>query len=279
MTWTLLALLAAAPTDPAPARDPLVLARPFELVVPPQAGPLPLVVLLHGYGSSGAAQDAYFRLSAAARERGFFLALPDGTLNKRGQRFWNATDACCGFGAPVDDVAYLTAVITDVQARYPVDAKRVFLVGHSNGGFMAHRMACERSELIAGIVSLAGTSWLDRAKCTPSTPVSVLQVHGTADTVIKWDGGALRRAPYAKVEETIAHWGARNGCTAAPRAQGEVDLVADLPLAETQREALEGCAAGGAVELWRIRGGPHSPWFRPSWAGFTFDWLMAHPKP
>jgi polyhydroxybutyrate depolymerase len=275
MLLSLVLLLGAAP-------DPLVAARPYELVVPQKGSEAarPLVVLLHGYGSSGHAQDTYFKYSALAQERGFLLALPDGTVNKRGQRFWNATDACCGFDSAVDDVAYLTAVVKDVQSRHAVDPKRIFFIGHSNGGFMSHRMACERSELVAAIVSLAGTSWLDKARCTPSAKVNVLQVHGTADVVIKPEGGALRKAPYAPLEETVSQWREKNGCGEKRVKAGEnLELVNDLPPGETQREAYEGCPEGGAVELWKIKGGPHSPFFRSSWASSTFDWLLAHPKP
>lgn len=290
MKWIAFALLlgaasvASAEPDGGVATDPLIAARPFEAVVPAgyAAGtPVPLVVLLHGYGASATLQDAYFHLSALAQQRGFLLALPDGTVNVRGQRFWNATDACCGFGAAVDDVAYLAAVIHDMQARFTVDPKRIFLVGHSNGGFMSHRMACDHSELIAGIVSLAGATWSEVAKCNPGAPVSVLQVHGTLDAVIKYGGGALRRATHAGAEKTVALWGAKDRCASAElRSTGaDLDLVSDLPGAETQREALEGCPGGAAVELWRIRGGPHLPRFKPSWAGRMYDWLLAHPKP
>jgi pimeloyl-ACP methyl ester carboxylesterase len=80
-----------------------------------------------------------------------------GQQDRRGHRFWSATDACCNLdGLAVDDVAYLRAVIRDVSARHAVDPRRVFIVGHSNGGFMAHRMACEASDLVAAVVSLAG---------------------------------------------------------------------------------------------------------------------------
>ena len=64
-------------------------------------------------------------------------------------------------------VAYLRAIIRDVMARYPVDRRRVFVVGHSNGGFMAYRMACEASDLVTGVVSLAGATWKDPARCRP----------------------------------------------------------------------------------------------------------------
>ena len=95
---------------------------------------------------------------------GFLYAFPDGTRDRLGNRFWNASDACCDlFQSGVDDVAYLTAVIDDMSARFHVDAKRIHLVGHSNGGFMSHRYACDRAERVAAFVSLAGDNYKDAA--------------------------------------------------------------------------------------------------------------------
>jgi polyhydroxybutyrate depolymerase len=148
---------------------------------------------------------------------------------------------------------------------------------------MAHRMACDRSELIAGIVSLAGAVWADTAKCAPARPVNVLQVHGTLDAVIKYGGGAAQVGvpPHPGAETTVATWAGKNGCSGAALASigGDLDLVIDLPLDETQREAFAGCPAGGAAELWRIRGGSHIPTFNRDWAGTVYTWLQAHPKP
>src|SRR5207302_1025248 len=78
----------------------------------------------------------------------------------------------------------------EIGARYKVDQKRIYIAGHSNGAFMAYRMACDRAALVAGIMSLAGETWLDKSKCAPGAPVAVLQVQGTADDVIAYDGGS-----------------------------------------------------------------------------------------
>ena len=168
--------------------------RPFEVFAPssysPDA-PMPLVVLLHGFGASGAIQEAYFRLEPLAEQRGFLFVHPDGTINALGKRFWNATDACCGFSSTVDDSAYLMSLIEQVQAQFNVDPKRICLVGHSNGGFMSYRMACEHADTIAAIVSLAGATYLDTDECDPTEPVSVLQIHGTAHDTIAFDGGSI----------------------------------------------------------------------------------------
>ncbi len=277
---------AGTSTDAGVTRDPLVVARPFAEVVPNgyvRGTPTPLVVLLHGYTATAATQDAYFRLSQTAQARGFLLALPDGTVDGQGQNFWNATDACCGFGqSTVDDVAYVTAVINDMKARFTVDSKRVFLVGHSNGAFMSHRMACDRSGLIAGIVSLAGAVWADPTRCQASEPVNILQVHGTIDAVIRYGGGmAVATAPpYPGAETTVATWGAKNGCTGTMLTQigGNLDLVGTA-LMETERYQFTGCPAGGASELWKILAADHIPAFNSTWGDTIYTWLMAHPKP
>lgn len=263
--------------------DALIAARPYDVTVPPSydgGTATPLVVLLHGYSADAASQDLYFGMSTAARARGFLLALPNGSRNASLLRFWNATDACCAFGDPVDDVAYLTAVLDDMQRRFNVDPKRVYFAGHSNGGFMAHRMACERADRIAAIVSLAGAVWKDETKCTPSQPVSVLQAHGTLDTVILYGGGLNAIYEYPGAEETVATWAVKNGCGATTtHLMPDQDLVSDLLGDETERIAYDGCPASGAAELWRLTGATHLPTFNGSWANAIYDWMLAHPKP
>src|SRR5947209_11971209 len=175
--------------------SPLVLARPYDFDQPAgydASKPYPLIVLVHGFGANGFVQDALFGFNQLADARGVFVAHPDGTLNSGGSRFWNATDACCDEEhAGVDDVAYLNAVIDDMEFNFNIDKKRVFFVGHSNGAFMSHRMACDSAARVAAIVALAGDVWQDASKCNPSEPVAIAQVHGDADTLVPYDGQGL----------------------------------------------------------------------------------------
>ena len=155
--------------------------------------PAPLLIALHHYGGSGAEQEAYFKLGTLAEQGGYLYALPDGTRNKSDIRFWNATDACCDFDrSGVDDVGYLAGVIKEIQASFAVDPKRIDLIGHSNGGFMVYAVACSHADEVAAIVSLAGATFGTPTKCAPSVPVAALQIHGTADDQIAFDGGAVR---------------------------------------------------------------------------------------
>lgn len=262
----------------------LVAARPYDLKVPTgydKAKPTPLVILLHGYTASGAMQEAYFKLAPVADAKTFLYATPDGTKNAAGNRFWNATDACCNFdGSPVDDVAYVNAIIDDVEKKYNVDDKRVFLVGHSNGAFMAHRLACDSAPRIAAIAALAGDVWDDATKCNPASPVAVLQIHGTADTVIAYNGGKNPPlAVFPSATTSVATWAHKNGCATAPTAGAALDLEAVLLGNETTVAEYTGCKPGGAALLWTIQGGSHVPALQPSFATTVYAFLAAHPKP
>jgi len=263
--------------------DPLITARPYGLTVPPDydgGTALPLVVMLHGFSADATTQDLYFGLSNDAKARGYFVALPNGTFNNTGQRFWNATDACCAFGDTVDDVAYLTAVIDDVEHRYLIDQKRVYFLGHSNGGFMSHRMACDRSARVAAIASLAGAQWQDSSQCQPTEPVSVLEVHGTIDAVIAYNGGQNLGVQYPSASTTVRTWAQKNGCTAATPSSGPArNLEATILGDETTSDYYAGCPDGGAVELWSIQGGGHVPTLTSDATSQMVDWLFAHPKP
>src|SRR5262245_47224615 len=120
---------------------------------------VPLVLLLHGYGASGILEEHYMNLSAQADADVFLLALPNGTKDRFGLRYWNATDACCSHGRDFpDDSTYLLDVIDRLSAIYNVDPLRIFVVGHSNGAFMAHRLACDHADRIAAVVSLEGAT-------------------------------------------------------------------------------------------------------------------------
>ena len=112
-------------------------------------------------------------------------------------RFWNASDACCNFhGLAVDDVAYLDAILDDATRRAPVDPARIYIAGYSNGGFMAHRYACERAARLAAIAAFSGDPWKDATLCKPTRAGE--RAPGSrrdADEVVPYAGGRLVRRP------------------------------------------------------------------------------------
>jgi polyhydroxybutyrate depolymerase len=252
--------------------------RPVDLEVPDDynhAEPTPLLILLHGYGANAFVQTAYTGLDALVGEAGILFAAPDGLVDGTGKQFWNAGPACCGVNAPeVDDVAYIGGLIEEIAAVWNVDPDRVYLVGHSNGGFMSYRMACDRPDLIAGIVNLAGAAHGNSVPCDVSEAVSVLHIHGDADDVVPYEGTAT----YPGAVESVQEWATRDGCTGGLEAAGSVDIERRLDGAETVVEATAGCPAGVGVDLWTIVGGSHLPALSDNFRTEIWNWLAAHPK-
>lgn len=251
--------------------------RRAQLVAPDEVTvPAPLLVLLHGYTSDAAQQDAYLGVTAQAASRGLYVLLPNGTTAPGGERFWDASPACCNFtGSTVDDVGYLGALIDEAIEARPIDPERVFLFGHSNGGFMSYRMACERAEQIAGIAVLAGADLPEVDDCEPSEPVSVLHLHGTDDELVLYDGGQFAAAPFPGALESVTRWAERIGCDAEPVARDSLDLEAGIDGAETVVTRFVACDDGSAVQLDSIEGGRHVPRLDPVQVGVhVLDWLL-----
>jgi polyhydroxybutyrate depolymerase len=160
-----------------------------------------------------------------------------------------------------------------------VDPARVFLVGHSNGAFMAHRYACDRATRVAAIVTLAGMTWKDQSRCGAGSPVSVLHVHGRNDTTISYGGGATPEGAYPGAVETVGDWAAKDRCNGSLAATGrKLDLDRTIAGDETVEEAYTGCRPGVAVDLWTIEGGGHTPAFTENWAPSIWAFMATHPK-
>jgi polyhydroxybutyrate depolymerase len=226
--------------------------RSYLLHVPPTAGtaPRPLIIELHGGGGTAAGMERLTDLTAQTDPRGWLVAAPSGI----GRR-WN--DGRSGIGSPVDDVAFIRALIDDVAVRTSLDRSRVFATGISNGAMMSGRLACDLSDRVAAVAQVAGTIGVDeRARCTPSAPVSVLVIAGTADPLVPYGGGAvgarlgLSRGAVIGAEQYVADWLARDGLSAVDRRTSQ--LPPDTAIAEV------GSMGGPQVAFYSVAGGGHT---------------------
>ena len=244
--------------------------RPVTLQVPGDfdaAKQYPLVMILHGYSANAFTQQAYFGMTSLANDREALVVAPDGTVDASGNQFWNADSTCCDFGhLNPDDVGYLGGLLDDIAAAWPVDPQAVYVLGHSNGAWMAYRMACERADAISSIVVLAGNASVG-ITCAPAHPVNVLHLHGTADTTV----------PYS--ETSVDTWAGLDTCTGTRAAGATLDLDATLAGPETQMSSTGGCPGGGAVDLWKIEGAGHIPNLTAAFEPSVWPWLLDHPRP
>jgi polyhydroxybutyrate depolymerase len=255
--------------------------RPAEVAYPSDYDPdttYPLLMVLHGAGVDGRTQAAYFGLFPLVDAKQFVMIFPNGSSPDPdfGYR-WNGAGCCTSPDDPADDVGYLSDLIEEAQRVYNVDPKRVYLMGHSNGGFMSFRMGCEAASMFTAMMSLAGGTWVDPADCVPGTPpVSVLVVHGTADDTILYDGSNVGEFGYPGAIETTERSAVSNGCDPEVTTPlGAADFVPTLDGEDTEKLGYqEGCSPGLGVELWTIEDGPHIPFFSPNFAEDVTDWLF-----
>jgi len=164
------------------------LVRKARVFVPASAPrEAPLLVSLHGLGTSLKKVEVQQRWSPLSKERGFVLVWAAG---HRGS--WNA-GPCCGEASRqgVDDLAYLDRMLQVTGALHEVDRRRVFLAGFSNGAMMAYRYACGRPGRISGVLAVGGTH---TAPCTPRKALAVMVVHGTDDPTVPLGGTAYSRS-------------------------------------------------------------------------------------
>ncbi len=247
------------------------LTREYHLFVPPglsRRSRVPLILALHGGGGSGRGlarargQDSWIR---QARRDGFIVAFPEGNGRRWNDGRVEPHRTIFGKDIPrADDVGFLDALIEELSGRYPVDKRRVFATGISNGGFMSIRLALDLSDTIAAVAPV--TAQISRAVADrePRRPVAIMVINGTEDPLVPFDGGHVRignggrsRGEILSTEETVRRFAGWNGCRGRPS-------VTDLP----DRDPDDGtriekfhygpCRDGREVVLLKVHGGGHT---------------------
>lgn len=201
----------------------------------PAGAPLALLIAFHGYRGTGAAMEAESRFSKLADREGFAVVYPDASGPA-----WGLT---AGRSA---DVTFTADLIDLVNSRLCTDARRVYVTGVSAGGGMAARVGCELSDRVAAIAPVAG-GYESLPRCTPDRPVSVLEIHGTADTTVPYRGRPPDHA--GGVLPYLLGWVARDGCAPAPSKR----RVAP----RTLLYRWDGCAQSSEVAHLRVAGLGH----------------------
>lgn len=192
--------------------------RSYTLNLPPERQKddnIPLVVMLHGFGGEGSQAERDYGWTAKGDDNNFAVVYPDGVRNtgKLGLRTWNA-GTCCQYAMEqnIDDVRFITAMVNEITANYPIDTKRIYVTGMSNGGMMVYRLACEQADLFAAFASVSGP-FVAKSTCNASRPVPLLHIHSDIDEKIPFEGGVgLGGYYYPPVDSGLQVFVERNSC-------------------------------------------------------------------
>ena len=212
---------------------------------------VPLVLNFHGFGSSASQQMFYGDFRDIADTEGFLLVHPEGTTFI-GNQFWNV--GFPGLSSNIDDVGFTEALIDELATLYAIDLDRVYATGMSNGGFMSFLLACQLSEKIAAVASVTGSMTQDTFDdCNAQHPTPVLQIHGTDDGVVLYNGNNLS----IPIADVISYWVDFNNCETTPTTTTLPDVdVSDGSTIE--HSVYEDGDNGITTEHMKVIGGGHT---------------------
>ncbi len=278
--------------------------------------PPKIIVSLHGFMTNKVSQNFYFGFHkdldiagekvSLVEKLNAIVMMPNGLKDrpgKEGAHFWSTGqgEPCCNFwqvqggearvkGEPRSandaltldyDVNFIETAVKTALETYPNNGE-VYLLGHSNGAFLAHKIACNSQLPIKGVIALAGVIPNNTKSCQNYESMSILQVHGNKDTIIDYDAKAplfegwdpLKDKPieyrYQTAQATYEYYSSRKGCAQASassnfQVRGKNYLAPLLNIDENITEAIfRDCGEKDRVGLWTIENGSHIPLFHGS---------------
>jgi polyhydroxybutyrate depolymerase len=244
--------------------------RQYWLHVPPAYQPgqlIPLVLGFHGNGGRADQFESYSGFSALADRAGFIAAYPQGLGNPAS---WNT-----GPGAANEDVQFVRDLLDHLETRCSIDPARIYAIGHSRGGGLANRLACNLSERIAAIGPVSG-AYQDGDVCSPLRPVPVVAIHGFDDPVVPYNGFPSGGVPGAyfiigtPIPQWASAWAQRNGCSTKPSVVMQTDKLSEQQWGT--------CQNGADVVLYTLKGWGHNwPVEEFGAAQVIWDFLAQHP--
>lgn len=246
------------------------LTRRYILITPTGLNsqtPVPLLIALHGFSGSAAQFMSSARFETTVPKRTMLVAYPDGLGEESSlPQSWNAGGCCSGLRPDViDDVAFIAQLITSISKSATIDPTRIWVVGHSNGGMMAYRVACELSATVTAVAAGAGALMVPT--CVPKRPVSMIHLHGVADATVPFAGGG-DLVQFPPTTSSVQAFATANNCAAT---QSGVDTTA----AHYERDFT--CPSAADVRLVVDTAWSHS--WQPSWSASILSFLFDHPRP
>jgi len=214
---------------------------------------LPVILAFHGHGGNATSEESSTGFSQFADQQHFIAVYPQGLpdSNDGGIPFW-ASAGPIDYG--IDESHFVSNMLDDLQQRFCIDPQRIYATGMSNGGGMTNYLACRLAGRIAAFAPVAGNYYALPGGCHPNRPVPILEVHGTADTVVPYNGIPASESPswpLPSVPQWLQEWATRDGCSTGPT------IFLRIPQSVTA-EQWTNCQGGVTVIHYRMENGGHS---------------------
>ena len=177
--------------------------RKYFIHVPPNydsTQSIPVLLAFHGYGGTAKSFMKHSNFNKIADVNNFIVVYPEG-LTFEWYTHWNVG----GFtnGSTVDDVGFVNSLLDDLEVNYNIETNKIYATGMSNGGFMSFLLACQLSERIAAVASVIGSMTPETySACNPSHQIPILQLHGTADDIVPYQG----QSDMIAIEDALSYW-------------------------------------------------------------------------
>lgn len=210
-----------------------------------------LIINMHGRSRTASNQMSYGDFRPIADTAGFIIVHPQGTKDAQNRDHWNFNRST----NTVDDVHFISDLITKLSSSYSIDSSRLFATGFSQGGFMSYYLACNLPDKLAGI-GIVGGGMVDSVNCYQAFPIPIVHIHGTSDGQVPYDT--------YNISFLMSYCASNNGCKLVPNSRSlQNKSVADGSTV-TLYEYIDGIE-GTMVTHYKVNNGGHT------WPGTAGD--------
>jgi polyhydroxybutyrate depolymerase len=248
--------------------------RQFQITLPDNysaSNSYPLIIGLAGYQQSSLEFNQIWNFDKYVDSKEFIYVAPDGKFDRFGNQFWNGAGCCDTGKIHTDDDAYILSIIQKISGQYSIDQNRIYLIGHSNGGFMVNELACRHANLFAGVIDIAGGNYSNLSQCKPTSPINYLEVWGSKDET--FSGNHELGKKIAGAVTLLNFWRKQNGCTNKPIVD-PIKYFYDQRVGKpaTIKKTYPNCKA--VTEFWEMIGSKHLPSPTPAFTNDLLDFLL-----
>jgi polyhydroxybutyrate depolymerase len=212
--------------------------RSFIVVTPEGASsdrPAPVVFFFHGAGGSAEQAMQTYGWAAKAKKEHFIVVFLQGLGVRPGApsdflinpAIWRSSPESLGSNE-INDVDFFSALLTKLKEVLPINQRRIYVTGFSNGGEMAFLLGNRFSDQIAAIASVSAPFRMTLNP--PARPLPLYFLVGSADPIMPPGGGPVTlpwgtTAVWPPSQTMVDKWVALNGCDPKPEVISDHDGV------------------------------------------------------